>query len=49
MPEERKAMSFRFDTEIVRLLTALKTKMRLTATGVIITALRELAKKEGVE
>jgi len=49
MPEERKSLSYRFDPEIVRLINELKAKMHLTATAVIITALRELAKKEGVE
>lgn len=49
MQDDRKPMSFRFSPEIVRLLAALKAHMQLTATGVIVTALRELAKKEGVE
>lgn len=49
MPDEKKSVSFRFDPEILRVLDALKAKMHLTATAVIITALRELAKKEGVE
>jgi predicted transcriptional regulator len=49
MPEEKKSLSFRLDPEIVRLIDALKARMHLTATAVIITALRELAKKEGVE
>jgi predicted transcriptional regulator len=49
MPEERKPISFRLDPDIVRLLDALKAKMHLNATAVIVTALRELAKKEGVE
>lgn len=49
MSDEKKSLSYRFDPEVVRLIAALKAKMHLTATAVIITALRELAKKEGVE
>lgn len=45
----RKSMTFRFDYEIVRLLAALQERMRLSATAVIVTALRELARKEGVQ
>ncbi len=48
MPEEKRSVSYRFDPEIVRLIDALRAKMHLSATAVIITALRELAKKEGV-
>jgi predicted transcriptional regulator len=49
MPEEKKPLSFRFDPEIAELLKRLAAKMHLSATAVIITALRDLAKKEGVE
>lgn len=49
MPEEKKSVSYRFDPEVLRLIEDLKAKMHLSATAVIITALRELAKKEGVE
>lgn len=49
MSGEKKSVSFRFDLEILSLIDALKAKMHLTATAVIITALRELAKREGVQ
>lgn len=49
MPEDKKSVSYRFDAEVLRLIDALKAKMHLSGTAVIITALRELAKKEGVE
>lgn len=45
----RRPMSFRFDAEVLRLLVALQERMRLSATSVIVVALRDLAKKEGVE
>lgn len=49
MPTEKKSVTIRLDPEIVQLIERLRAKMHLTATAVIITALRELAKKEGVE
>lgn len=49
MPEERRSVSFRFPAEFMRLLAALKAKTGLSHTALIIMAVRELARKEGVE
>ncbi|MGN6561028.1 MAG: hypothetical protein ACTHMU_00055 [Thermomicrobiales bacterium] len=49
MTEPRRPVSFRFDPEIMRLLEALKAKMRLSYTSIIAVAVRELAKREGIE
>lgn len=49
MIEGRKAMTFRFPGEIISLLAKLQAKMQISATAILVTALRELAKKEGVQ
>jgi len=51
MPEQppKLPVSFRFDVEFMELLDRLRKKMMTTRTGVIIQAVRELARKEGVE
>lgn len=48
MADERKSMTFRLPVEVVALIEALKSVTHLSATAVVITALREMAKREGV-
>jgi len=47
--EERRIVQVRLPVEIMALLDRLSKKMMITRTGVIVAALRNLAKKEGVK
>ncbi len=47
--EERRIVQVRLPLAIMELLDRLRKKMMTTRTGVIIQAVRELAKKEGVQ
>lgn len=49
MSDDKKPVSFRFDPEILRLLDELKSRLHMTRTGVIVAALIQLGKKEGVK
>ncbi len=49
MEEKLKVTSFRFHPEIYALLDRLTKKMSMSKIAVITVALRELAKREGVE
>ncbi len=49
MDNKLKASSFRFQPEIHALLDRLTKKMSMSKIAVITVALRELAKREGVE
>ncbi len=49
MATERRSVSFRFPVDFMRLLDALKAKTGLSHTALIIMAVRELSRKEGIE
>ncbi len=49
MPEEKKPVSFRFPVEFVELLTRLKDHTKFSYTTIIVLAVREWAKKQGVK
>lgn len=48
MRTQRLPVSFRFPIEFIQLLDDLKAKTGLSLTSIIIVAVREYAKKEGV-
>lgn len=49
MPTDKKQTGFRFNNEDMDILEALKVDTGLTATGVVVMALRDLAKRRGVK
>jgi predicted transcriptional regulator len=49
VPKEVKVTTVRFPVEVWRLLERLSERMSLSKLAVITTALRDLAKREGVE
>jgi len=48
MPTDKKQTGFRFTDEEWKILEALKTDTGLTATAVVVVALRDLAKRRGI-